>query len=287
MSTSLIILHIAVFLFGFSALFGKLILQDALVIVFGRTLIGAISLFSVLQYSKIKIFIKSKKDFYTLMIAGVLFAIHWFTFFKSIQLSTVAIGALTFSTYPVFVTFLEPYFFKQKLRLFDVVIAMITLFGVFLIVPKFDIADNFTWGVIYGLFAAISGAYLSILCKMCADKYSSALISFYQCAICSTVLLPFVIWLKPVVGVKDVFFIILLGTVFTALSGTLFIKSLKSITVQLASITSSLEPVYAIIFSVFLLNEIPSYRTILGGLVILGSVIMATLNAKENIYIEH
>ena len=115
MSTSLIILHIAVFLFGFSALFGKLILQDALVIVFGRTLIGAISLFSVLQYSKIKIFIKSKKDFYTLMIAGVLFAIHWFTFFKSIQLSTVAIGALTFSTYPVFVTFLEPYFLNKNL----------------------------------------------------------------------------------------------------------------------------------------------------------------------------
>ena len=45
-----------------------------------------------------------------LIASGVLLSFHWFAFFHSIQLSTVAVGVIGFSTYPVFVTFLEPLF---------------------------------------------------------------------------------------------------------------------------------------------------------------------------------
>lgn len=54
---------------------------------------------------------------------GIILAVHWTTFFQSIQMSTVAIGLLTFSTFPVFTTFLEPYFFKEKINVKDIVIA--------------------------------------------------------------------------------------------------------------------------------------------------------------------
>ena len=78
---------------------------------------------------------------------GVILAIHWTTFFKSIQVSTVAIGLLTFSTFPVFVTFLEPYFFKEKIKLSDVVIAIVTFLGVMLVIQKFELGNNLTQGV--------------------------------------------------------------------------------------------------------------------------------------------
>jgi broad specificity polyphosphatase/5'/3'-nucleotidase SurE len=51
-------------------------------------------------------------------------AIHWTTFFQSIQVSSVAIGTITFSTFPLFVTFLEPVIYKERLTLQNVLLAI-------------------------------------------------------------------------------------------------------------------------------------------------------------------
>ena len=119
----LVEIHIAVLLFGLAGLFGKFLSLSPLVIVFGRTSFAALTLSAILFYSKTRIRTKSIRDFTVLVLLGILLAIHWTTFFQAIQISTVAVGLLTFSTFPVFVTFMEPYFFKEKLRRFDLLTA--------------------------------------------------------------------------------------------------------------------------------------------------------------------
>ncbi len=278
---NLIELHVSIFLFGFSALFGKAISLSPIVIVFGRTFVAAITSYLILKYLKQSYKLNTKNDYLFLCSIGILFAVHWFTFFKSIQVSSVAIAVLTFSTYPAFVTFLEPYFYKEKIRLFDIFVSFITLFGVFLIVPRFELTDNIAQGALWGLAAGLTCAFLSIACKKGTEKYSTLVIPFYQNLTSAIVSAPFLIYTKSSFHLKDILLLILLGSLFTAVSGTLYIKSLTTIKVQFASVVTCLEPVYAIVFAAILLGEIPGIRTIIGGLVILGAILIATVKSRH------
>ncbi|MBW9157805.1 DMT family transporter [Clostridium sp. FP2] len=277
---SLMEIHISVFLFGLSGLFGKLLSLPSMIIVFGRVFFSSIFLLLIMLYLKKDIKLKQHKHYFYLVIMGVILAIHWSTFFISIQVSTVAIGLLTFSTFPVFVTFLEPYFFKEKFKLSDIVIAIITFLGVVLVIPKFELGNNLTQGVLWGIVSGFTYAILSMLNRKYVKDYSSSVIAFYEQLVATIVLIPFLFLQKPVFQPKDILLLILLGTVFTGISHSLFINGLKNIKTQTAGIISSLEPVYGITFAIFLLGEIPTLREVLGGIIILGTVFYSTIKSK-------
>ena len=277
---SLIEIHLAVFLFGVSGLFGKLLTLPSIIIVLGRVIFSSIFLLFLLLYMKKDIKLKEKKHYFYLIIMGVVLAIHWTTFFQAIQVSTVAIGLLAFSTFPVFVTFLEPYIAKEHIKISNIVLAIITFLGVVLVIPSFEIGNSATQGVLYGLVSGFTYAILSILNKKYVKEYSSAVIAFYEQFIAVIILIPFYFLQKPVFQINDILLLALLGVVFTGISHMLFIKGLKNIKAQTASIISSLEPVYGIIFAAFLLSEIPSIREVLGGLVILSAVFYSTIKSR-------
>lgn len=277
---SLIEIHLAVFLFGLSGLFGKLISLPSIIIVFGRVFFSSIFLLIIIFYFKKDIKIKERKHFLIFILMGVILAIHWCTFFKSIQMSTVAIGLLTFTTFPVFVTFLEPYFSKERIKLSDVTIAIVTFLGILLIIPKFDGANNITQGVLWGVLSGFTYAIISILNRTYVAKYSGIVIAFYEQLIATIALVPYIILQKSTFYLKDILLLILLGVVFTAISHSLFINGLKQVKTQTAAIISSLEPVYGIIFAAILIKELPTSREMLGGIVILIAVFYSTIKSK-------
>lgn len=278
---SLVEIHIAVLFFGFAGLFGKLISLPSLVIVFGRVVFASLSLLVVLLIQKQSIKLDNKKDYVYFIIQGVILAFHWVTFFLAIQMSTVAIGLLTFSTFPVFVTFLEPIFFKDKIKPRDILIAFITFLGVAFVVPNLSFENTMTQGAIYGVLSGFSFAILSILNKKYVSNHKSLLISFYQCTVAIFVLLPFVILMKPTFVAKDILLLGVLGIIFTGMSHTLFINGLKHVKAQTASIIASLEPVYGIIATVLLIGEIPAAREIIGGIIILSMAAYSTFKTKN------
>lgn len=274
-------IHIAVLLFGLAGLFGKLLTLPVLVIVFGRTLFASLTLGAILFCSSIPLRAESRQDLAVLILLGAILAVHWITFFHAIQISTVAVGLLTFSTFPLFVTFMEPFFFKEKLLLFDILTAGSVLLGVVLVVPSFDFQNNVTQGAFWGTMSGFTFAVLAVLNRKYVSTYPPVVIVCYQNWIATLILLPFLIandWaLEPV----DVALLAILGIFCTALAHVLFIRSLVHVKAQLASIIASLEPVYGIIFALVLLGEVPALRTILGGGIILGTIIMATI--KRNL----
>ncbi|QDR81654.1 DMT family transporter [Sporomusa termitida] len=279
-NAGLLQIHVAVFLFGLSGLFGKLVTLPAGLIVFGRVVFASIFLILLLVYLRQNIKLNQQRHYVYLAVMGMLLAVHWVTFFLSIQVATVAIGLLTFSTFPVFVTFLEPYFFKEKIRLADIIAALLTLGGVILVIPEFQLNNSVTQGVVWGITSGFTYAVLSLLNRNFAAEYSSLVIAFYEQAAAAILLFPFVFLRpQPVVQVNDILLLLLLGVVFTGVSHSLFISGLKRIKTQTAGIISSLEPVYGIIFAVMLLQEIPTLREILGGLIILGTVVYKSIDA--------
>lgn len=84
----------------------------------------------------------------------------------------------------MFTTFIEPYVFKEKIKLKDILIAFITLFGVVLIIPKFELGNNVTQGFIWGVVSGFTFAILSILNRKYIIRYlstNSTWIYFYCC----------------------------------------------------------------------------------------------------------
>ena len=158
--------------------------------------------------------------------------------------------------------------------------AIITFLGVALVIPKFELGNNLTQGVLWGVVSGFTYAVLSIFNRKYVTLYSSSVIAFYEQFIATIALLPFFLLAKPNFHPKYIFLLVLLGIVFTAICHSLFINGLKNIKTQTAGIISSLEPVYGIIFAAFLLREIPTSRELLGGIVILSAAIYSTIKSK-------
>jgi drug/metabolite transporter (DMT)-like permease len=279
--------HLAVFLFGGASLFGKLIDLSSGAIVLGRAFLGA---FFVLLFSQLLDWYtlkkegtptqkniafkqfqpRSTKDLLAFGLLGTILAFHWLAFFESIQLSNVTIGVLTFSTFPIFTTLLEPFFNKETLKSSDMLLAFVAFLGVILVLPNFSFDNKYTQGALWGVASGASFAVLTLLSKRMIEGYTSNCVSFYQNGIASLLLMPFFA-LEVLSGTeKDCFFLLLLGLIFTAIAHTLFIHSMKDIKAKTASLIASLEPLYAILLAWFFLGEIPTIRMFLGGFIILG-----------------
>jgi drug/metabolite transporter (DMT)-like permease len=274
---SLFEIHVAVLLFGLAGLFGKWLILSPFIIVLGRVFFASITLALFFWLSKQSMKISPRKNYLYLILLGFILAVHWVTFFKSIQVSTVAVGLLSFATYPVFTTFLEPLLLKEKIIKMNIFFSLFCLVGVFLIIPRFDLDNSTFVGVLWGLLSSVTFAVLTILNRKLTQHFSSLLIAFYQDFFAMLFLLPFYFVVRPALNTNDILLLCALGVFCTAGSHTLFIKGMKRIKAQTASMIHFLEPVYGIIFAFLFLHEIPSIRTILGGVVILWGQILIIL----------
>jgi drug/metabolite transporter (DMT)-like permease len=282
---SLVEIHTAVLLFGLAGLFGKWVVLSPFIIVLGRVFFASITLALILVLSRQSLKIPQGKNSAILVFLGFILSVHWVAFFQSIQVSTVAVGLLSFSSYPVFTTFLEPLFFKEKIIKLNIVFSLFCLMGIFLIIPRFDLDDSTFVGVLWGLLASLTFAVLTILNRKLTLQFPSMLLAFYQDLFATLFLLPFFFVLRPSLNAKNVLLLCILGVFCTAGSHTLFIKGMKRISAQTASFIHFLEPVYGIIFAFLFLREIPSLRTILGGVIILAGqifIILRILKERKN-----
>lgn len=101
-------LYIAVMLFSISGVVAQFVEVPSVLVAMGRVITSSIVLFAIAKVKKDSLRLECKKDYLIIMATGVVLAVHWTTFFQSIQVSSVAIGTITFSTFPLFLTFLVP-----------------------------------------------------------------------------------------------------------------------------------------------------------------------------------
>ncbi|MGB3200080.1 MAG: DMT family transporter [Nodosilinea sp.] len=268
--------HLSVFLFGLSGLFGKFLALPASVIVLGRTGFAALALGLVLVLGRRRVGLQSPQDGLGLVLLGLVLAFHWVSFFYSIQLATVAIGLLTFSSFPVFVTVLEPLLFKTSWRWQDGAIAALVVVGVALVIPDYRLGSATALGALWGLLSGLSFALLQLLNKGYRQRYSAIAIAFYQNLLACLSLLAVTPLAGLALSAREVRLLLVLGVLCTAVAHTLFIESLAVLRTQTASVISALEPVYGIVLAVLLLGEVPALRTLLGGGLIVSTTLWAS-----------
>jgi drug/metabolite transporter (DMT)-like permease len=275
---SLIEIHAAVLLFGLAGLFGKWVALPSTIIVLGRVIFASLALLILLGVQRRPLRLHARRDYGLFAMLGIVLAIHWTTFFQSIQVSTVAVGLLAFSTFPMFVTFIEPAVFREKVQPRELALALIIFVGAVLIIPEFNLSNNITQGVLWGLASAATFALLTVLNRRAVRDYSAQHIALYQDSVAALVLLPF-LFVQPVnFALKDILLLILLGVVFTALAHSLYIGGMKHVRAHTASLVASLEPVYGILAALIVFGEVPGVRMVIGGGLILGVAFYSSLH---------
>lgn len=274
-------LNLAILFISTSGVLGRYIAMPPPITIWWRCIFAAILLGAYCWYRKIDLKISIKRDWKSFILSSLFLGAHWITYFYSLHLSNVAIGMLSLFTYPVITALLEPFFFKTKLNLKHVFLGFIILIGIYFLTPEFDLSNNYTKGVLLGLVSAVFYALRNILSKKNSAHYHGSTIMFYQLVIISLVLWPVFFFFEANPTSNDLQALIVLALLTTAIGHTLFVMSFKNFTIGTASIMSSVQPVYGILLGMVFLSEIPSGKTILGGLLIIATVVIESFRPKK------
>ena len=187
---NVILLHIAVMCFSCSGVIGQYVQVPAVQVAMGRVICSSLLLLAISLVCKDKLTLDSKKDYGLMILTGVVMAIHWSSFFQSIQTSSVAIGTITFSTFPLFLTFLEPLLFHEKICGKNILNALILLMGVLITIPEFSVENKVTIGILWGMLASFTYAVMTLSNRYFSSRYKGRTICLYEQGTAAIALLP-------------------------------------------------------------------------------------------------
>ncbi|MDK1290709.1 DMT family transporter [Pseudoalteromonas umbrosa] len=280
--SALINLHLAVFLFGGTALFSKLIALPALDITVYRTAIAFIALTIILKMQNKHLKLDQNKDYFIVIGLGVIIGIHWVTYFAAMQMAGIATGIIAFFTYPVITVLLEPLFSKTRLKLADLLIATMVIFGIYLMMPNTDLGDQVTFGILTGVLSGAFFAMRNLLQKKYFSQYGGPHTMLYQTLTAAVVLSMFVDTTPTGLPLQDIYYLLLAGVVFTAIPHSLFASSLRYLSATTAGLISCLQPLYGIVLAYMLLSETTSMTTLIGGILVVSAAFYETWSITRN-----
>ncbi len=275
---NLLHLHFIVFIWGFTAILGKLITLQALDLVWFRMLFAIIFIFGFLIYNK-EVLKIPKKTIVAFLLCGVVIAIHWFTFYESIKVSNISIALASLSTGAFFASILEPIFYKRKIIWYELFLGLLVIFGLLII---FKVETRYKTGIILGLISAFLSAVFAIFNGKFAKKYPSIVISFYELG-GGFLFLSFYLAVTQkftsnffMISLSDLGWLLVLSSVCTAYAFSASVKIMRFLSPYTVMLTINLEPVYGIVLAVLIFNDNEKMSSMFyfGALIILSTVII-------------
>lgn len=265
-----------------SGVLGRYVSTLPQITIFWRAVLAGIFLCIFCLINKFSFTIRSTKDRWSIFLGGLFLGIHWVTFFKSLQLSNVAIGLISIFTYPVITTFLEPIWYKTKIQRSHILLALLVLIGIYFLVPAFTLENDYTVAILWGITSAFFYALRNLIMKPKVTQYNGSVLMMYQILVVALVLSPLVFQYN----VLDDFLLewkpfFALALITTAIGHTLFLMSFKRLSVSSASILSGVQPIYGIILGMLFLGEFPAASTMIGGVIIIGAVIIESYRSIQ------
>ena len=276
--TTYLKLHLIVLIYGFTAILGKLILLPALELVWYRMMLAILTFFVYLKWRNESVVVP-RKVLLRFFGVGLIIALHWVTFYGAIKLSNVSVTLGCFATTTLFTSFLEPFFYRKRINVFEVLVGLIIIAGLYLI---FTFETRYALGILVSLFSAFLAGLFTVLNKKLVAKHSSVQISFYEMigglaglSIFITLSGRGIVVPAIVPSLSDLFYLIILATVCTAFAHTTQVEVMKHLTAFTVTLAINLEPVYGIIMAFFIFGDTERMTSgfYLGTLIILLSVI--------------
>jgi len=273
-----LLLHLIVFIWGFTAILGALITIDAIPLVFFRMGLAVffISIYFIIKKKSFKV---DKKGLVKFLFTGIIIALHWIFFFKAIKVSNVSVALVTMSTGAFFTSLIEPVFFKRKLKVLEIILGLIVILGLYII---FNFESQYKLGIIYALISSFLSALFAVLNGLFIKNYDANRISFYQ-LLFGTLFVTIYLLITHKFSVSffilpnmDWVYLFVLSSICTAYAFIASVKIMKYISPYTVMLTINLEPVYAIILAIFIFGDKEKMNPefYLGAFIVLGVVLL-------------
>lgn len=254
-------LHFLVFLWGFTAILGKLITIPAVEMVFLRTLLAALGM-GVLIVSGMSTFKASRRDIVIATATGLIVAVHWLTFFLSGRVSNPSTSLVGFATCSLWAALLEPIVKKKRISILEVGLGCMVVGGLYVI---FSFNFQYPLGLVLGILSGLTLAIFGVINSLLVQRMSSYTITFYNmtgATIGILLFFPFYTAFFASNGrldfdatLLDWVWILILALVCSVYAYTVGINLMKRVSVFFFQLTLNLEPVYGIILALLIFGE--------------------------------
>jgi drug/metabolite transporter (DMT)-like permease len=253
-------LHFCVFIWGFTAILGKLISLKAVPLVWWRVLLCSVTLILLIPRRQFRGL--SRARFAQLFGIGALVGIHWLCFYGAIKLSNASVAVATMATTAFFSALTEPILLRKRVKWYELALGLLVLPGMGLIVGHLD------WGMRVGCAVGVLGAFLAAVFTALNKKILEheppppLVMSFVELfagfCVCSMVL-PVLCWQAPEMAVWpqgwDWLWLFVLAWVCTLLPYYLTLRAMRHISAFGTNLTINLEPVYGVLLAALIFQE--------------------------------
>ena len=268
-------------IFGTIGLVRRYIPLGSVPLAFLRAALGCLSMVVLMQVGHIPFhWAALRRRAPKLLLSGLLLGLDWVFFFEAFNHTTVAIATLCYYMAPVFMLAAAPLVFHEVLRRRKLVCAAITIGGMLLVsgvvggAPQGGTGD-FS-GVVYALLGAFFYAAIIVLSKTLTglDPYEQTAAQLGTAAL-------FLLVYSSFTGQLDFHTMtglgwgltVLLGVVHTGLAYGIYFGSLTQVPAQTTAILSYVDPVVAVLLSVFVLQDPITELQLAGVCLVLGGMI--------------
>lgn len=252
-------LHLAVFLWGFTAILGDLIQLSAVVLVWWRVLLTSISVLFFIRggFALRKM---SRRSVLQFAFVGMLTGLHWLTFFGAVKLANASITLVCMATCAFFTAIFEPIILRSKFKPWEIFIGLLVVPGMALVVESVDVSMHA--GIWVGLISAFLASVFSIFNKKWIGNAEPMPITFIEMTsawLTLSLILPFYFHSEPTASLlpslSDLGMLLVLALACTTLTWVLALRALKHLSAFASTLTVNLEPVYGIALAWILLEE--------------------------------
>lgn len=253
-------LHFCVFLWGFTAILGKLITLQALPLVWWRVVLCCITLVFLVPLTDLR---KLNRGLFLRMVGiGMMVGVHWLCFYGAIKLSNASVAVTTMATTSFFSALTEPFLLKKKIKWYELMLGILILPGMALVVGNinWDMRIGFGVGIVGALIAAVfTSLNKDLIEKQHPPALMMTLVEMFGGVVVTSIALPFVLYADPGLLIMplntDWFWLAILVWACTILPYYLSLRSLRHISAFAANLTINLEPVYGVLLAGLFFRE--------------------------------
>ncbi len=284
------LLHLSVFIAGFTGVLGRLITLDSAILVWWRMAAAAVIMWIYLRVLKwrgtdtrgVSLQRFKFRDVWQMGGVGMLLCLHWVFFYASIKASNVSIGVVCFSLVGFFTALFEPIINKHRFSGREFLFSLLTILGIYLI---FHFDSRYRLGIALGVVSSALYALFAIANQRVGKHFEAKNMLLWEMVgglIGLTCLIPLYNMFIPVgrlypVGMDYAYlaFMVVICTIGLCLLQIIVLQKIPAFTVNL---TYNLEPVYSIILSMFIFSEYKelNFSFCIGIALIIISVVLQT-----------
>jgi drug/metabolite transporter (DMT)-like permease len=246
---------------------------DAQVLVFYRLAFAALTLGLVALVLRQLAKLRLERHRAWIAVIGVVLGAHWFLYFATIKLSSVAVAVLMAYLAPIAIALVAPFVLPEPRSRVALVALVPAAAGVALVALGGDEGGSVgPLALLAGLLTAATYAALVLMTKRIAADVPVLALSFWNYTIAAAAVTPLLLGADRVVPTaEELPAVVALGVVFTALSGYLYITFLRHVTAQAIGVLAYIEPISAALMAWAFVEEALTWPVIVGGALVIAA----------------